>query len=216
MLEYLCYMNNTANSNSIVVMAKYWQSGPVKTRLAASIGDPAARQIYKEMAEQFWLQLQSSQWQRHLWSADKGTATSLGEWLSNHSSLNVQPNFDLGQRMLHALQHTPFANWIGVAGTDAPDLSATYINDLVTSLTSHDICIAPTFDGGYAFIAMKKIHPQLFGDIEWSSPNVLRQTLEAARKNNLSVCLGKKIRDLDTVNDLKQFAARKFSWAQFI
>jgi rSAM/selenodomain-associated transferase 1 len=207
-------MNKHASENAIVVMAKDWQAGPVKTRLAASVGTEVARQIYKAMAGEFWRQLQNRDWQRHLWSATTESSEQLGEWLTQYDSLSIQQGDDLGQRMLLALQSTKFNNWVAVSGTDAPDLSPDYIAKLCANLNENDICIAPTFDGGYAFMAMREVHPQLFFEIEWSSEKVLEQTIAAAKNCGLRVHLGPKMFDLDTIKDLEHFARRGYSWAQ--
>jgi rSAM/selenodomain-associated transferase 1 len=214
MLEYLCYMNNRTSDNSIVVMAKHWQTGPVKTRLAESIGDTKARQIYREMASNFWGRLQSDNWQRHLWSATSDSTTELGEWLSDYDSLCTQQGSDLGKRMLHALQATTYNNWIAVSGTDAPDLDPDYINELCSHLNENDVAIAPTFDGGYAFMAMHKVCPQLFDGIDWSTEHVLQQTVAAAYSCNLKVHFGPLLHDLDTIDDLKRFDQRGLDWAR--
>ena len=214
MLEYLCYMNNRTSDNSIVVMAKHWQAGPVKTRLAASIGDAEARRIYRGMASDFWQRLQNDNWQRHLWSAAGDSTQELGEWLSHYDSLSTQQGRDLGQRMLHALRATPYKNWIAVSGTDAPDLHPDYISELCSHLSENDVAIAPTFDGGYAFMAMHKVHPQLFDSIDWSTEHVLQQTIAAADSCNLKVHLGPLLNDLDTIEDLKIFEQRGFDWAR--
>ena len=214
MLEYRCYMNNRTSDNSIVVMAKHWQTDPVKTRLAASIGDTKARQIYRDMASDFWQRLQNDNWQRNLWSATSDSTKGLGEWLRGYDSLCTQQGRDLGQRMLHALQATTYSKWVAISGTDAPDLHPGYINELCSHLSENDIAIAPTFDGGYAFMAMHKVHPRLFDGIDWSTEHVLQQTISAADSCNLKVYLGSLLHDLDTIQDLKIFDKRGFDWAR--
>ena len=214
MLEYLCDMNNRTSDNSIVVMARHWKTGPVKTRLAESIGDTKARQIYRAMASDFWELLQNNNWQRHLWSAASDSTKELGEWLSGYDSLCTQQGSDLGKRMLHALQATTYNNWVAVSGTDTPDLHPDYINELCSHLSGNDVVIAPTFDGGYAFMAMHKVHPQLFDGIDWSTEHVLQQTIATADSCNLKVHLGPLLHDLDTIDDLKIFNQRGFDWAR--
>jgi uncharacterized protein len=214
MLECLYYMNNHTVSNVIIVMAKHWQSGPVKTRLAASIGEDAARTIYRHVASEFWQQIESPYWQRHLWSADDDSSLDLSNWLTMSDLLAVQTGVDLGERMLNALTQTDTNGWIAVSGTDAPELSADYINELCHKLQDYDVCIAPTYDGGYAMIAMNTVHRSLFENIEWSTSRVLEQTLLAAQKLGLRVHCGNTIRDLDTIDDLNEFAARDFGWAK--
>ena len=207
-------MKLKSNHNVIVVMAKHWRDEAVKTRLAASIGADRARKIYRSVAFDFWHNIESPLWSRHLWSSSKQSQRDLNTWLSGSECIAAQKGGDLGERMYHALTNTDFGNWIGISGTDAPDLDADYISKLCQSLCSNDICIAPTHDGGYAFMAMKSVHSVLFKDIEWSSSRVLKQTLVACESANLKVHLGPYLNDLDDINDLQLFRSRGYKWAQ--
>ena len=54
---------------------------------------------------------------------------------------------------------------------------------------NHDVVIGPANDGGYYLLGMKKLHPQIFEDIEWSTEKVLKQTLKTCNDYHLSVYL---------------------------
>ena len=51
-------------------------------------------------------------------------------------------------------------------------------------------------------LAIKGCHEILFRDIDWSTPAVLQQTLAAARRQTLSVCLLRPLVDIDDVTSL--------------
>jgi len=49
---------------------------------------------------------------------------------------------------------------------------------------------------------MKGPHEILFRDIDWSTPVVLQQTLAAARRQTLTVCLLRPLVDIDDATSL--------------
>jgi glycosyltransferase A (GT-A) superfamily protein (DUF2064 family) len=51
-------------------------------------------------------------------------------------------------------------------------------------------------------LATKGLHEILFRDIEWSTATVLQQTLAAARRQTLSVCLLRPLVDIDDTASL--------------
>ncbi len=57
------------------------------------------------------------------------------------------------------------------------------------SQTADSVVLGPSDDGGYYLIGLKKLHPQLFEDIDWSTERVLEQTIQRAGEINLAVHL---------------------------
>jgi rSAM/selenodomain-associated transferase 1 len=69
------------------------------------------------------------------------------------------------------------------------------------------VVLGPSDDGGYYLIGLKKLHRQLFEDIDWSTERVLEQTIQRAREINLPVHLLRTWYDVDdraTLNRLCQ------------
>ena len=105
---------------------------------------------------------------------------------------------DLGLKMLQALDHAlaegrPQAV---ILGSDAPDLPREHLPELLASpLTSP---LDPADDGGYYAIAARRVHPEMFEGVEWSSSHEFQQTLAACRKCGLTVDIGPAWFDVDT------------------
>ena len=57
------------------------------------------------------------------------------------------------------------------------------------SQPADSIVLGPSDDGGYYLIGLKKLHRQLFEDIDWSTERVLEQTVQRAGEINLPVHL---------------------------
>lgn len=184
-------------------MARHWAVGPVKTRLAASIGQDRAREIYRAMVESLWAGIANPLLERHLWATPENHGESCEEWLQGASHAFLQPEGDLGARMSAAFEQARSCPWAAVIGTDCPALDAQVILEAGAALDHVDVSLIPTFDGGYALMALRQPQPGLFLDMPWSTEAVLPRTLERAESLGLKVALGPPLRDLDNLEDLQ-------------
>lgn len=184
-------------------MARHWAVGPVKTRLAASIGQEPARKIYRSMVERLWDRIANPLLERHLWMTPAEEVDACNLWLPNADHVQTQPEGDLGARMLAAFEFAKECPWAAVIGTDCPALNADLILEAGAALDHADVFLTPTFDGGYALMALREPQPALFSDMPWSSSSVLACTLQRAESLGLCVVLGATLRDLDNLEDLQ-------------
>lgn len=197
----------------LIVFAREPLPGTVKTRLAASVGDQAAAQLYESMLQDV---LKTCRGQDDgetviFWACEEDSLQRLAERYG-FVSRRQRPG-DLGQRMQSA-----FAEMFGdgcelccIIGSDAPDLPFSYIQEAYRLLETEqtDIVFGPSVDGGYYLLGMKRVWPQLFTDISWSSADVLEQSLTAARDSGASVALLPEWHDIDTIEDLWAFQGRQ-------
>jgi hypothetical protein len=65
--------------------------------------------------------------------------------------------------------------------------------------------IWPTRDGGYAALILERSPSAagLFENVEWSTPSVLEQTLERARRNSIELEIFPETYDVDREEDLE-------------
>lgn len=114
-------------------------------------------------------------------------------------SLAEQGAGDLGARMARAfargLKDYPC---VVLIGTDAPMLDASVLRAASGALASHDVVIAPAFDGGYALVGLSRNVPEIFQDIEWSSPRVMAQT-----RNRIAL-MGMSLHELPALHDIDE------------
>ena len=92
-------------------------------------------------------------------------------------------------------------------GTDIPTLTARYVEEALNALAEFDLVLGPVDDGGYCLIAMREPHPAVFDRIPWSTPRVLSETLDAARRLSLTVALREPLWDVDDAHDLQRWRA---------
>jgi len=90
-------------------------------------------------------------------------------------------------------------------GADCPELRPEQIDEAEQLLTSHDLVLGPSVDGGYYLIGLKKVYPELFSEIKWGSSAVTSETVARADALKLKIGLLPELRDLDDLDDLEHF-----------
>lgn len=131
--------------------------------------------------------------------------------LPDYIKLFPQTGEDLGARMNNAMEHVFKLGYSEVVliGSDIPDIQPDEIIEAFDILKDNDICIGPTFDGGYYLIGMKKLHRELFDNkLKWGKRTVLEGTMDISNNLGLSVGLAVKHMDIDTKDDLYAFKKR--------
>ena len=197
---------------ALAIFCKTPERGFVKTRLAASVGNQKALEIYLDLLRITDQETKPFSSSRHLFlvsaledSIEQMQSTLQQQDLFIDPKINfaVQQGEDLGLRMFAAFKNL-FKNHRSVVliGCDLPDLTSALISKAFDALQSNDLVIGPSCDGGYYLIGLKKEMPDLFKEISWSSEKVLKQTLERAKRLSLKVQLLEKLRDIDTLDDL--------------
>jgi rSAM/selenodomain-associated transferase 1 len=194
-----------------VVFTRAPRQGRVKTRIANALGDARALAIHRELTERTMAAARGLADARVVVShtpADAGD--EVRAWLGDDLRYEPQRGGDLGERMAAAIEARLAAGSarVLVVGSDAPDLTTAILDEAFSSLDAHDVVIGPAADGGYYLIGMKALHPTLFRLIPWSSAETLARTLAATRAAGLRVHLLEILRDVDTVEDWRDWARR--------
>ena len=114
---------------------------------------------------------------------------------------------DLGARMNQACNALLAQGYrqVLLMGTDVPTLPFDHFKQALTALENHDLVLGPAFDGGYYLIGLRRMAPELFTDIPWSTDQVLGLTQEKAEGIGLQASLIPPWRDVDTLADLEAF-----------
>jgi rSAM/selenodomain-associated transferase 1 len=192
---------------TVCLFVKSPRLGEAKTRLAREIGAARANVIYRALVEHQAAEIPID-WRVAVYFAPSDAAEDLKTWLSpqlqNGTRFVPQCEGDLGRRLRTAVRRE-FDNGserVYLIGGDCPGLSRNYFHEADRALSDNDIVLGPAQDGGYVLLAIKGCHDILFRDIDWSTPAVLQQTLAAARRQTLSVCLLRSLVDIDDATSL--------------
>ncbi len=192
--------------DELVVFAKHWRPGTVKTRLASSIGHSLASAVYRSLLETTLWRFSSVADRRRVAftpreALDEFTAMSgAAAW-----ELGSQCAGDLGTRIHHEIKgRLRRADAVVVMGADSPNVPRAYVERAFALLRHVDAVLGPTDDGGYYLLGLRQDRPGLFNGIAWGTDRVLGETLDrlqhaepAARYELLPAWY-----DIDDVSDL--------------
>lgn len=188
------------NENLILIFTRNPELGKVKTRLAATIGDQNALEIYIHLLEHTRkVVLETDCDKRVLYSEEINTNDM---WNNHLFQKKLQFGKDLGVRMYNAFKEGFQEGYkkIVIIGSDLIALESNDIKEAIKQLDKNDIVIGPAEDGGYYLLGMKSIPEHLFQNKEWGTNTVLKDTLKDIRK--LKYHLLQEKNDIDTIEDI--------------
>lgn len=184
----------------VIVFVKNIKLGKVKTRLAKTIGNQAAFEVYSELVKITEKATQNIKTDKRIYFSD---AVIGSKWNNNHKT--VQKGENLGERMKNAFINGFKDGYehIVLIGSDLPDIKAKHIENGLSALKEKDTVFGPAIDGGYYLIGMTKMHDFIFNNKPWSQSNLLDVTLAELKQNNISYNLLESLNDIDTFEDLE-------------
>ncbi len=192
---------------ALILFYKYPQQGKVKTRLAKSLGDKNAFEVYKGLLADLFVNTESV-------PADKIIACSIDD-NTKYRDLGfgydyfIQKGTDLGSKMYNAFEVVFSKNYnrAVLIGSDCPEIRSNLLEEAFEALKKNEYVLGPSSDGGYYLIGMRKevLNFTIFRNIPWSTSDVLNLTLNQIKKNNSSIELLKELNDIDDIHDLRIF-----------
>ncbi len=199
--------------NIVICFCKHPEPGKVKSRLAADLGKDHAAKIYEILLNQTLLNItqdhQHGNYKVILYCYPDINHSSFCELKNKYSlSLKQQSKGNLGDKMYHAINKQLSGNKnIILVGSDCLEIDSSYIAMAFNELDSgNKITLGPTIDGGYALIGANQIHKSIFEDINWSTSDVLEQTISKIEKLYWEYSCLPKVRDIDRIEDYQYFS----------
>jgi rSAM/selenodomain-associated transferase 1 len=193
-------------SHHLIIFVKAPRRGGVKTRLARAIGEEAACAAYKRLVEELIERLASIPSVELRFTPDDAV-TEIRQWRRDNWHLRPQGEGDLDQRLERAFADA-FANgaeYVAAVGSDCPAITPEDIQSAWAALRTNDVVLGPAKDGGYWLIGLREPRSALFQTIDWSTDQVLKQTMRRAQARNLKVELLRELSDVDTESDWMEF-----------
>jgi hypothetical protein len=195
---------------ALVMVAKAPRAGEVKTRLHGALGPVGATELYRCFLRDTFAIMEAARDARPTLSlglcyTPAGEERAFDRLGRDGSLLLAQRGADLGQRLRHCFEDLFAAGYDSVAimNSDSPTLPSAYLLAAFDHLKGEEmVVLGPTTDGGYYLIGMRRLHPQLFERITWSTARVLAETRERAREAGLEVILLPEWFDVDTPEEL--------------
>ncbi|MEL7833089.1 TIGR04282 family arsenosugar biosynthesis glycosyltransferase [Fodinibius sp. Rm-B-1B1-1] len=194
---------NKKHLSALIIFVKNPEKGKVKTRLAKTVGDEKALDVYHELLRITKSVADSISVNKQVWYSQFVEENDL--WSKGTYEKYPQEGENLGQRMQHAFREAFESEQqkVVIIGSDCASLRNEIVQEAFNKLDTHEVVIGPAQDGGYYLLGMSEYYPVLFEGKSWSSSSVLQSTVEQVEKMNLSYHLLPTLNDIDTEADLR-------------
>ncbi|MDB4047910.1 TIGR04282 family arsenosugar biosynthesis glycosyltransferase [uncultured Polaribacter sp.] len=193
------------SKNLLLVFTRNPALGKVKTRLAKTVGDKTALEVYTFLLERT----------RDIAAkvtADKAVYYSVkirenDIWDATIFQKYLQVGEDLGIRMLHAFKNGFETGYekVLIIGSDLYDLTAETIENAFIALENNEVVIGPAEDGGYYLLGMNSLEEKVFKNKDWGTETVRKDTLEDLKDKKVFL-LG-ELNDVDVFEDIEHHPA---------
>lgn len=195
------------SKKALIIFTRNPELGQCKTRLAKSIGDENALEVYKLLLNHTASVAKEVKADRYVFYSKNIVREDL--WDVGTFRKKLQKGDELGQRMHNAFVELLEMGYekVAIIGSDLLDLDAEIVNDAFAQLDFNDVVIGPALDDGYYLLGMKNLYHQLFENKDWGTSSVLQSTLKDLQ--NSTVHLLKELNDIDTFEDMEPYEQLK-------
>ena len=195
-----------ANSkNLLLIFTRNPILGQCKTRLAATVGDKVALDIYRFLLNHTFAITKELPVHKQVYYSNEIWQDDI--WDNSIFDKRLQQGSDLGERMANAFTkgfEEGFENII-IIGSDMYDLDMTDLEAAFNALIQNDFVIGPAEDGGYYLLGMNTINESVFKNKTWGKEKVFQSTMDDLK--NEKVYLLKSKNDIDLYDDIKHIEA---------
>lgn len=208
-LPYYCsnkpLLLTTKNSDCLIIFTRNPELGKGKRRLAATVGDQAALEIYTFLLEHTREITKDLQATKKVWYSEEVKKND--DWDNTLYHKYVQEGKDLGVRMKIAfLDAFETHDYVIIIGSDMHDMNQADLENAFKKLHAHDAVIGPAEDGGYYLLGFtKKLVSGIFENKEWGTATVLEKTLDNLKDHNYALL--EERNDVDYYDDIKNIPA---------
>jgi len=188
------------SKKALLIFTRNPELGKVKTRLAKTVGNQSALDIYNFLIQHTVEITKDLNVDKFVFYSDEIRKDDA--WDSNIFRKRLQSGNDLGERMQQAFEEILCMGYqmAIIIGSDMFNWKKSDLGMAFDQLSNHSIIIGPATDGGYYLMGMKELHPQLFKNKKWGSDQVLQQTIKDL--SNVDYILLEERNDVDIYEDI--------------
>jgi uncharacterized protein len=198
-------------SNALIIFIKNPQLGKVKTRLAATMGNEKALEIYHLLMTHTQKITQNLAAEKYLYYSDFVDKNDIWRNEIYHKLVQYEGQ-DLGLKMASAFRESLQANYqkVLVVGSDCLELTGEIINQGYEKLLDNEVVIGPAYDGGYYLIGFNfqtigehcgEVLKHFFLDKQWSHSNVCEEAIKVCESLKLKFTKLPILTDIDEEKD---------------
>ena len=190
-----------SSKDLLLIFTRNPELGKCKTRLAKTVGDETALDIYSFLLGHTVSVTQNLNAAKQVWYSEEIWEDDI--WDDTFYDKKLQKGPDLGIRMANAFQEGFASGYerILIIGSDMFDLDQKDLENAFAQLKQNDFVIGPAEDGGYYLLGMKSFEANLFQDKSWGQASVLKDTLADLKGEKLAIL--EERNDVDVYEDIK-------------
>ncbi len=195
-----------SEKNALIIFVKNPIKGQVKTRLAETVGDEKALEIYNYLLQKTLDIVTNVNCRKFIYYSEKIVKNDI--WKGSEFEKKLQKGNNLGERMLNAFTEVFEIEGIknvAIIGSDCPSLPPSFIENAFEELRYNSFVLGPAYDGGYYLLAMRQLRYEVFEKIIWSGPTVLGDTIKIINKLVKTHFLLPPLADIDTIEDWEMY-----------
>lgn len=201
-------------NSALLIFIKNPELGKVKTRLAATVGDEKALEVFRKLLVNIHDKSLNVSADKLLFYSTFVDQNDIWENDIFHKNLQYQSP-DLGQRMLSAFEKAKEMGYskVLIVGSDIYEISTEILNAGFECLENSETVLGPSHDGGYYAIGFNfgKINSSnflqdVFLNKTWSHEQVAQEAIEVINSYSYTCNFLPILSDIDTEEDLKKFS----------
>ena len=201
-------LHSADSDRTLVIMAKAPRPGTVKTRLARSLPVEVVTELYRCLLDDTMALARSLPGVRVAIMCPAFDVEELRHLVGGEIAVVGQRGEGLAAGLTSVFAHfTTSARHVIAFNSDSPHLPIQVLAGAFELLTTNDVVIGPTHDGGYYLVGAKADHAALFHGDAMGTHGALDGLLARARRLQLSVGFTNPFYDVDVEDDLACLAA---------
>lgn len=190
--------------SAIIIFIKNPDLGRVKKRLAKSLGDDKALEVYQQMLEHTQLITKSLSTDKFLYydrAIDQNDTWPNDIYIKKKQSGTIMAN-----RISNAFKNIFKLGYehIVIIGSDCLELDERIIRLAFRQLEHFDSVLGPTKDGGFYLLGMNQLYMDIFKVEGWGTSQLTPRALKAIEHLNKTCFMLSELAGIVTVADLNQ------------
>ena len=193
------------SKKALIIFTRNPELGKVKTRLAKSVGDESALEIYKFLLKHTVAITKNLNVDKYVFYSENIHREDI--WDPEIFRKKLQTGTDLGEKMQNAFSELFEMGYekVLIVGSDIFELGQSDIENAFEVLQTTETVIGPATDGGYYLLGMKELNATIFQNKNWGTATVLEETLADLRQKKY--VLLEERNDVDYFEDIKEIDA---------
>lgn len=194
-----------SSKKALIIFTRNPELGKVKTRLAKTVGDDSALEIYKFLLKHTVAITKNLNVDKYVFYSENIHREDI--WDPEIFRKKLQTGTDLGEKMQNAFSELFEMGYekVLIVGSDIFELDQSDIENAFEVLQTTETVIGPATDGGYYLLGMKERNVAIFQNKNWGTSTVLEETLSDLRQKKY--VLLEERNDVDYYQDIKEIDA---------